>query len=161
MSLTRRNFSLLPLALPYTVTSRAVAQARTPEARIKIDTDRVIGEVHPYVFGNFAEHLGRCIYGGLYEEGSPLSDSEGYRTDVINRAGGEAQRFADVLVQYQRDAQVFGPEVTRFRLYVETMEKILPKAKKFIVEPSPNGDQVNVRIVDQLPAAPPPQGARP
>jgi membrane protease subunit HflK len=90
-----------------------------------------------------------------------IREGEGYRTDVVNRATGEAQRFADVLTQYQRDAQIFGPEVTRFRLYVETMEKILPKAKKFIVEPNPNGDQVNVRIVDQLPGTPPSQGARP
>ena len=48
-----------------------------PQARIKIDTDRGIGEVHPHVFGNFAEHLGRCIYGGIFEEGSPLADSGG------------------------------------------------------------------------------------
>jgi alpha-N-arabinofuranosidase len=62
------------------------AQAQT--ARIKIDTDRTIGEVHPHVFGNFAEHLGRCIYGGLFEEGSPLSDSDGYRKDVMQAIKG-------------------------------------------------------------------------
>jgi alpha-N-arabinofuranosidase len=52
-------------------------------ARIKVDPDRVIGEVHPHVFGNFTEHLGRCIYGGIFEEGSPLSDAEGFRKDVM------------------------------------------------------------------------------
>lgn len=88
MSITRRIFSSLPLAFPYIATSRAGAQARSPEARIKIDTERVVGEVHPHVFGNFAEHLGRCIYGGLYEEGSPLADSEGYRTDVMEAVKG-------------------------------------------------------------------------
>jgi alpha-N-arabinofuranosidase len=31
----------------------------------------------------FVEHLGRCIYGGLYEEGSPLSDDRGFRKDVL------------------------------------------------------------------------------
>ena len=64
----------------------AASQAQTPPhpvARIKIDTDRVIGEVHPLLFGNFAEHLGRMIYGGIYEEGSPLSDQFGYRKDVF------------------------------------------------------------------------------
>ena len=40
-------------------------------ARIKIDVDRTIGEVDPHLFGNFAEHLGRMIYGGIYEPGSP------------------------------------------------------------------------------------------
>jgi alpha-N-arabinofuranosidase len=58
------------------------AQAGQP-ARIKIDTDRTIGEVHPHIFGNFAEHLGRMIYGGIYEEGSALSDADGFRKDVM------------------------------------------------------------------------------
>jgi alpha-L-arabinofuranosidase len=57
-------------------------------ARIKLDPDRVIGEVHPHVFGNFAEHLGRCIYGGIFEEGSPLSDADGFRRDVMDAARG-------------------------------------------------------------------------
>src|SRR5450432_585825 len=58
--------------------------AQTPPARIKIDIDRSIGEVDPLVFGNFAEHLGRMIYGGIYDEGNPLSDKEGFRTDVMD-----------------------------------------------------------------------------
>ena len=58
--------------------------AQTPSARVKIDIDRSIGEVDPLVFGNFAEHLGRMIYGGIYDEGSPLSDKDGYRTDVMD-----------------------------------------------------------------------------
>ena len=53
------------------------------QARIKIDTDRRIGEVDKLIFGNFAEHLGRMIYGGIYEEGSPLADRDGFRTDVM------------------------------------------------------------------------------
>jgi alpha-N-arabinofuranosidase len=54
-----------------------------PQARIKIDTDRAVGEVDPHLFGNFTEHLGRCIYGGIYDEGNPLSDSDGFRKDVM------------------------------------------------------------------------------
>src|SRR5215469_8930503 len=42
-----------------------VLSAQQNTAKIKIDTDRVIGEVNPRIFGNFTEHLGRCIYGGL------------------------------------------------------------------------------------------------
>lgn len=64
------------------------ASSPAQEARIKIDTDRTIGEVDPYVFGNFAEHLGRCIYGGLYEPGSPLADQDGYRKDVMEAIKG-------------------------------------------------------------------------
>lgn len=75
------------LVLPLLVASPG-AQGQGPEARIKIDVDRTIGEVHPHVFGNFAEHLGRMIYGGLYEEGSPLSDERGYRKDVMAAVKG-------------------------------------------------------------------------
>jgi modulator of FtsH protease HflK len=78
-----------------------------------------------------------------------LREAEGYRTDVVNRAGGEARRFADVLAQYQLDARVYGVDVTRYRLWVETMEKILPKARKYIVEPGPNGE-VNIRLLEPL-----------
>ena len=52
-------------------------------AHIDVRTDRPIGTVDRRVFGSFAEHLGRCIYGGLFDEGSDLSDSRGFRTDVL------------------------------------------------------------------------------
>jgi alpha-L-arabinofuranosidase len=69
-----------------TLTFGSGVAANDGEARIKIDIDRTIGEVHPHLFGNFAEHLGRMIYGGVYEEGSPLSDEDGFRKDVMNAA---------------------------------------------------------------------------
>lgn len=58
------------------------------KARIKIDTDRVIGEIDKNIYGNFAEHLGRCIYGGIYDPGSPLSDKNGFRKDVMEAVKG-------------------------------------------------------------------------
>ncbi len=51
--------------------------------QIKIDLQRTVGEVNRHIFGGFAEHLGRCIYGGIYEPGSALADSSGYRADVL------------------------------------------------------------------------------
>lgn len=51
--------------------------------RITIDTTRRIGAVDRGIFGGFIEHLGRCIYGGIFEEGSPLSDARGFRRDVL------------------------------------------------------------------------------
>ena len=52
-------------------------------ARIGIDLARRIGPVDRRIFGHFIEHLGRCIYGGVYDEGSPLSDERGFRKDVL------------------------------------------------------------------------------
>lgn len=51
-------------------------------ARIRIDADREIGRVDRRVFSGFVEHLGRCIYGGLYEPDGPTADEHGFRTDV-------------------------------------------------------------------------------
>jgi alpha-L-arabinofuranosidase len=76
----RLQNALLQISLSGLIVLSAGAQQ---QARIRIDTARAVGEVHPRVFGNFAEHLGRCIYGGMFEEGSPLADSEGYRKDVL------------------------------------------------------------------------------
>jgi alpha-N-arabinofuranosidase len=73
----------LLLGMCLLLSAPGVVHAQSTQARIKIDTDRTIGEVSPLLFGNFAEHLGRMIYGGVYEEGSPLSDSDGYRKDVM------------------------------------------------------------------------------
>jgi alpha-N-arabinofuranosidase len=59
-----------------------------PPARIKIDLDRTVGQVDPLLFGNFAEHLGRMIYGGIYDEKSTLSDQFGFRKDVMDAVKG-------------------------------------------------------------------------
>lgn len=61
-------------------------QAEAQNAKIKIDKDRTIGEISPLIYGNFVEHLGRCVYGGIYEPGSPLSDEDGFRKDVMKAA---------------------------------------------------------------------------
>jgi alpha-N-arabinofuranosidase len=47
-----------------------------------VDPGRITGQLDRNVFGGFIEHLGRCIYGGIYDEGSPLADARGFRTDV-------------------------------------------------------------------------------
>ncbi|MGN6627950.1 MAG: alpha-N-arabinofuranosidase, partial [Tepidisphaeraceae bacterium] len=49
-----------------------------------LDTQFAVAELDPRVFGGFAEHLGRCVYEGMYDPGSPLADADGFRTDVID-----------------------------------------------------------------------------
>jgi alpha-N-arabinofuranosidase len=79
--LSRRTFSTALAAAPFV--ARAQQNMR---ARIKIDTERVISDIDPKIYGNFLEHLGRCIEGGVFDEGSPLSDSHGFRKDVFDAA---------------------------------------------------------------------------
>jgi alpha-L-arabinofuranosidase len=51
--------------------------------RVAVSPGRSVGRLDRNVFGGFIEHLGRCIYGGIYEAGSPRSDAAGFRTDVL------------------------------------------------------------------------------
>jgi alpha-N-arabinofuranosidase len=44
------------------------ARAEAPEARVRVDATAVGAPISPYVYGQFIEHLGRCIYGGLWAE---------------------------------------------------------------------------------------------
>ena len=52
-------------------------------ARLVLDPHQVIGPVRRRLFGSFVEHLGRCVYDGLYEPTHPRADARGFRTDVI------------------------------------------------------------------------------
>src|SRR5579884_2931419 len=69
--LSRRQFSGLLAAAPAVLKGQLTG---SDAAHVKID---------PKIYGNFTEHLGRCIEGGIFEEGSPLSDAEGFRRDVL------------------------------------------------------------------------------
>lgn len=52
-------------------------------ATIKVEKDFRIGAVDPRLYGSFIEHLGRAVYGGIYEPGHPSADEQGFRADVL------------------------------------------------------------------------------
>jgi alpha-L-arabinofuranosidase len=52
-------------------------------ARVYLDTRRCISPIDRNLFGSFLEHLGRAIYEGIYDPGSKLSDSNGFRKDTL------------------------------------------------------------------------------
>jgi alpha-N-arabinofuranosidase len=53
-------------------------------ASLTLDPQSIIGPVRPRLFGSFVEHLGRCIYTGIFEPGHPHADEQGMRQDVID-----------------------------------------------------------------------------
>jgi alpha-N-arabinofuranosidase len=55
-----------------------------PGARIVLDPAAAVGPLSRRLFGSFVEHLGRCVYDGIYEPGHPSADPDGFRTDVMN-----------------------------------------------------------------------------
>jgi alpha-L-arabinofuranosidase len=53
------------------------------DATLILDKDFSIARVDERLFGSFVEHLGRAVYGGIYDPGNPKSDENGFRRDVI------------------------------------------------------------------------------
>jgi alpha-L-arabinofuranosidase len=54
-----------------------------PRARIVIDRDFTLADVPRRLFGSFVEHMGRCVYTGIFEPGHPQADERGFRRDVL------------------------------------------------------------------------------
>ena len=63
------------------------------------------------------------------EAAQALETSEAYRAQVVNGATGEASRFGAILNEYRK-----APEVTRKRMYLETMEEVLGRVDKVIID---------------------------
>jgi alpha-L-arabinofuranosidase len=88
LTVTRRNFlqglgkSGAALAAGSWLGTFGYAQTRGP-ARTVLNQARYRSELDRRLLGAFLEHLGRAIYTGVYEPGSPLADAKGFRTDVI------------------------------------------------------------------------------
>ena len=54
-----------------------------PDALLVVDRDFVAGDLDRRVFGAFVEHMGRCVYTGIFEPGHPTADDQGFRGDVL------------------------------------------------------------------------------
>ena len=54
------------------------------KAKMILDRDFAIGQIDKRLYGSFIEHLGRAVYGGIYEPGHPTADANGFRRDVID-----------------------------------------------------------------------------
>ncbi|WP_338555126.1 alpha-N-arabinofuranosidase [Paenibacillus sp. KS-LC4] len=58
------------------------------QAKLIVDKDFVVGEVDKRIYGSFIEHLGRAVYGGIYEKDHPQADEQGFRSDVLELVRG-------------------------------------------------------------------------
>jgi membrane protease subunit HflK len=69
-----------------------------------------------------------------------ISDAEGYSQKTINQSRGDADKFSSMLAEYRR-----AKTVTAYRLYLETIEKVLAKTKKFVVDSKK--ERVNLKFI--------------
>lgn len=60
--------------------SSKIADSR---AKIVVDRHFIVSDIDERIYGSFVEHMGRCVYGGIYEPGSPFADENGFRQDVL------------------------------------------------------------------------------
>ena len=65
-------------------------------AKVVVDLDRTLGPIDNRIYGTLAEHIGRVIYGGLFDPDSPMADADGHRTDVL--AG--LREFAPTVIRW-------------------------------------------------------------
>jgi len=63
---------------------RCDAMTGTVEARLVLDPTRRVAELDRRLFGSFVEHMGRCVYTGIYEPGHATADEDGFRVDVLD-----------------------------------------------------------------------------
>ncbi|MFN6952248.1 MAG: FtsH protease activity modulator HflK [Albidovulum sp.] len=82
-----------------------------------------------------------------------LEEAEGYRAQVVNQAEGEASRFSAVLAEYRK-----APDVTRKRLYLETLESVLGQVDKVILDQSAGQGVVPYLPLNEIVRKPAPGG---
>ncbi|MFY0692020.1 MAG: FtsH protease activity modulator HflK [Paracoccaceae bacterium] len=84
-------------------------------------------------------YANRVLAGARGEAAQTMEQAEAYRAQVVNEAQGEASRFSAVLAEYEK-----APEVTRKRLYLETMEKVFGNVDKVILDDAVDGQASGV-----------------
>ncbi len=116
---------------PYEVVSafREVASARE-------DKNRMINQALAYRDSLIPEMRGLA--------GKLVTEAHAETTEAVQHARGEASRFVQVLGEYEK-----AREVTGLRLYLETMERVLPGLEKFVVEPEAGDEPLDLRFFDE------------
>ena len=115
-----------------------VASAREDKQRLVKQPEAYQNDVIPKARGN-AEKL--------------VKEAEAYKIERVKRAQGDAERFVEVLREYRK-----ARKVTEARLYIETMEKILPGLRKYIVQTDGKGGLYNILSAMPFPTLPEQEG---
>src|SRR5574338_664801 len=80
-----------------------------------------------------------------------LAEANAYSAQVVNTSKGAGQAFDSVLAEYEESSQIYGREITLYRYYLESIEKVLIKARVFVVN-NADGEEVNLRVIDEAQA---------
>ncbi|MCB0183613.1 MAG: FtsH protease activity modulator HflK [Caldilineaceae bacterium] len=111
-------------------TFRDVSSAREDKARTVNEAESYRNSIIPQARGQ-AERV--------------RSEGGGYALTQVNQATGAAQSFSAILQEYQTNSKIYGEAVTRFRLHLETMERVMPRVKTYVVQ---RGERINLRLLN-------------
>jgi len=115
-----------------------VADAFVDVSSARVDKERAINDANGYAGSLIPQTRG--------EAQQIRANGEAYRSDVIGQANGEAQAFETILAEYQTNSAIYGEDITRYRLFLETLELILPRVQIYVVN-TQNGETVNLRLL--------------
>jgi len=73
-----------------------------------------------------------------------ISDGEAYKAEQVAKATGDTEKFLSMLDEYQKNSAIYTEDTTKYRLLLETLEKILPMVKIYIVDSSDGSVDVNL-----------------
>ncbi len=102
-----------------------VQAAFSDAVKAREDKQRLINEAQTYANDILPKSRGKAV--------RMLEESKAYKSEVISKSEGEASRFKQILTEYEK-----APEVTRERLYRETMEGVLFSTNKVVVDSKAN-----------------------
>ena len=112
---------------------KSVAQAFQDVADALSDREKAQNEARAYANDQIPKSRG--------EAHTKVSDAQSYRQQRIAEAVGNTDRFLALLKEYEK-----APEVTRSRLYLDSMERIMPKVKMYVIDSQGGRVPVNLRV---------------
>jgi len=112
---------------------QSVAQAFQDVADALADREKAQNEARAYANDQIPKARGEAT--------RTVSDAKSYKQQRVAEAIGGSERFLDVLKEYQK-----APDVTRSRLYLDAMEKILPKVKMYVIDSEGGRSPINLRV---------------
>ena len=104
-----------------------VQQAQRDSVKAQADKERVIKEAQAYANGILPQAEGQAA--------RQVQDAEAYKSQIVQLATGDASRFGQLLTAYEK-----APNVTRERLYIESVESVLRGSRKVLIDAKGNGN---------------------
>lgn len=122
-----------------------VADAFTAVNTAREEKARLINEARGYANSLIPEARGEAQRIG--------AEAQAYRSEVVARANGAAQAFEFLLAEYRKNSAAYGEDVTRYRMYLETIEKIMSRVQVYALDKT-NGGTFNLRLFGERAGGP-------